>query len=59
MTPTDRSLKTLKGGAATATEPDIAQRAYGLYLARGCEDGHDAEDWRQAERELRRRSITV
>ena len=31
----------------------IAQRAYALYLARGREDGHDVEDWLQAERELR------
>jgi len=30
----------------------IAQRAYELYLARGCVDGHDHEDWVQAEREL-------
>ena len=34
------------------TEDAIAQRAYALYLARGCEDGHDVEDWLQAEREL-------
>ena len=32
---------------------DIARRAYALYLARGCEDGHDVDDWMQAERELR------
>ncbi len=31
----------------------IAQRAYALYLNRGSEDGHDVEDWLQAERELR------
>lgn len=31
---------------------DIASRAYELYLARGCEPGHDVEDWLQAEREL-------
>ena len=36
----------------TITDGDIAQRAYALYLARGCEDGHDVEDWLQAEREL-------
>ena len=34
------------------TEDAIAQRAYALYLAQGCEDGHDVEDWLQAEREL-------
>lgn len=32
---------------------DIARRAYALYLARGRENGHDVEDWLQAEGELR------
>jgi DUF2934 family protein len=30
----------------------IAQRAYERYEARGREDGHDMEDWLEAEREL-------
>src|SRR5262249_50771228 len=30
----------------------IAGRAYALYLSRGAADGHDVEDWLQAEREL-------
>ena len=30
----------------------IAQRAYELFSVRGCEHGHDVEDWLQAEREL-------
>jgi hypothetical protein len=34
------------------THRDIALRAYLLYLARGCEHGHDVDDWLQAEREL-------
>ncbi len=38
--------------SALITEDAIAQRAYALYLARGSEDGHDVEDWLQAEREL-------
>ncbi len=38
---------------ATVTNDDIARGAYDLYLARGCEHGHDVEDWLQAERELR------
>lgn len=42
----DRSL--------VVTEYDIARRAYELYLGRDCEDGHDVDDWLQAERELRR-----
>ena len=31
----------------------IAQRAYERYEARGRGDGHDLEDWFEAERELR------
>jgi hypothetical protein len=34
------------------TQDVIAQRAYGLHLARGGEHGHDLEDWLRAEREL-------
>ena len=34
------------------TNSEIARRAYDLYLARGREDGHDVEDWLQAEHEL-------
>ena len=30
----------------------IAQRAYQRYEARGREDGHDQDDWFEAEREL-------
>jgi len=39
----------------TESRPDadrIAQRAYERYEARGCEDGHDRDDWFEAEREL-------
>jgi hypothetical protein len=35
------------------TDSDIARRAYDLYVARGCENGHDVDDWLRAERELR------
>jgi hypothetical protein len=31
--------------SANVTECNIAHRAYELYLARGCEDGHDVDDW--------------
>ena len=37
--------------AATSGE-QIAARAYQLYLARGCAEGHALEDWLQAEAEL-------
>jgi hypothetical protein len=36
----------------------IAQRAYERYEARGYEDGHDMEDWLEAERELQGVSAT-
>ncbi|MBI3184421.1 MAG: DUF2934 domain-containing protein [Myxococcales bacterium] len=35
------------------THEEIARRAYELFLARGCRDGHQDDDWYQAERELR------
>ena len=41
-------------GSVNVTKNDIARRAYELYLARDCEDGHDVDDWLQAERELQR-----
>ena len=31
---------------------EIAARAYELYCDQGCEDGHDVEQWLQAEAEL-------
>jgi hypothetical protein len=39
--------------ASGVTEGDIARRAFELYCERGCEDGHDVDDWLSAERELR------
>jgi len=61
---TDNSIAAAAGRApkasaqpATATNSDIARRAYDLYLGRGCEHGHDVDDWMQAERELRASSI--
>ena len=35
------------------SENDIARRAFELYCERGREDGHDVDDWLNAERELR------
>jgi hypothetical protein len=35
-----------------ATHDEIAQRAYQLYLLRGGAEGHDLEDWLQAEQEI-------
>jgi hypothetical protein len=47
--------KTTTSASAAKSLPaheEIAKRAYELYLARGGEHGHDAEDWAQAESEL-------
>ena len=41
------------GLPATMTDHDITRCAYDLYLTRGCEHGHDVDDWLRAERELR------
>ena len=35
------------------TDNDIARRAFELYRERGGQDGHDADDWLEAEHELR------
>ena len=35
------------------SERDIAARAYQIYLERGCQSGHEVDDWLQAEYELR------
>jgi hypothetical protein len=37
---------------------EIADRAYAIYLGRGCRDGFDRQDWFQAERELKSPSGT-
>ena len=34
------------------SHPEVAARAYELYLERGATDGHDTEDWLQAVSEL-------
>ena len=34
------------------TNEEIRAQAYQIYLARGCGDGHDLDDWSQAEYEL-------
>jgi hypothetical protein len=51
VTATDRARRRI-AQRQTITNTEIARRAYDLYLARGCEPGHDVEDWLQAEREL-------
>jgi len=40
---------------AFPTKKQIEARAHELYVQRGCEDGHDIEDWLIAETELNQR----
>ena len=53
--PSSRSTKKRIAAPAQVTHGEVARRAYDLFLARGCEHGHDLDDWLQAERELRGR----
>jgi hypothetical protein len=39
--------------ASESRDDAIARRAFELYSARGYRDGHDIDDWLNAERELR------
>jgi len=39
-------------GSQELTEEHIRLRAYELFEARGCEHGHDIEDWITAENEI-------
>jgi hypothetical protein len=51
--PTAADQPTVKVSQAVSVDDgEIAHRAYDLFLARGCEHGHDVEDWLQAEHEL-------
>ena len=34
---------------------EVARRAYEFFVARGCEHGHDIDDWLMAEREFLKR----
>ena len=38
--------------STNSVHDEIRRRAYDLYLHRGCQEGHDLEDWLRAEREV-------
>jgi hypothetical protein len=38
--------------ARKPSREEIERRAYEIYIERGAQDGHDAEDWIAAEQEL-------
>jgi hypothetical protein len=51
--PTTKKVSTFGRTAAEInSEEQIRTRAYELYEARGREDGHDQEDWIEAEAEI-------
>ena len=59
MPPTKKTKQTPRPSAQDrrstppfATETDIANRAYQLFLERGGEHGRDVDDWLVAQREL-------
>ncbi len=52
MNPVKRSEQPRTIPDPTQLEEQIRRRAYALYEARGREDGHDREDWLQAEAEI-------
>jgi hypothetical protein len=41
------------------SEDEIRARAYAIFQARGGQPGREADDWAQAERELRARAVVT
>ena len=41
-----------------ARSQEIALLAYAYWQDRGCQDGHDVEDWLLAEQEVRKRPVS-
>jgi hypothetical protein len=39
-------------GPSRPTLEEIAQEAYAIYMANGAQDGHDLDDWLEAERRI-------
>jgi hypothetical protein len=50
--PMTKKVSTFGRTAAEDSEEQIRRRAYDLYEARGRGDGHDLEDWLEAEAEI-------
>jgi hypothetical protein len=48
---TKRSVAKGPAPAPRASHQEIARRSYELFQARGAGDGHDLDDWLQAERD--------
>jgi Protein of unknown function (DUF2934) len=58
LTPSKQTEKSSLAGSesrtteARPTDEEIELYAYQIYIERGCADGHDVDDWLQAEHEL-------
>lgn len=50
--PTTKNVSRFGRTAEESSGEEIRRRAYELYEARGRGDGHDLEDWLQAEAEI-------
>jgi hypothetical protein len=53
--PTEKPFLTGSESLTAKTHPtpeEIELRSYQIYIERGCADGHDVDDWLQAEHEL-------
>lgn len=50
--PERKQIYTFGTAAEESSEEQIRRRAYQLYEARGHADGHDLEDWLEAEAEI-------
>jgi len=57
--PTKKPSAFGRTAAEANSEEQIRIRAYELYEARGCGDGHDTEDWLEAEAEITGRSERI
>lgn len=48
-----------KSSTASANlQDEIAKVAYQLYVERGCQHGHDAEDWYRAEQIVKQKRVS-
>ena len=48
----ERTMGMYTGRRFSPTRDEIAQLAFSFYESRGRQDGHDVEDWLEAEKEL-------
>ena len=60
--PTEKSFLTGSESLTAKAHPTSEEtelRAYQIYVERGCADGHDLDDWLQAEHELSEKYANV